>query len=253
MDDPFGISINSLTACQYGMDVQQQSAGSPYHSSTHFSGFDEHSPKAHFHGVHEISFDAGRRRKKEKKSKPRNPSPYNLFMSREVKRIKSENPKLDHRIAFKKAANNWAKSPHNCSNQRMSIFGPGVNGHTVKQEVEPPAQVAEMATTDILRSSPLYHDDAGNTTIQEVSKDSCEDERDTPSVCEGNGNAISAPEHESSVSHLKRVLETALPDMCQVKRIKTDAPTQSVQSVLMGVQEDSSSVAIPDYRLDSPI
>lgn len=122
-DDQSGRGHAAYT--QYTANMQALSAGSPYHSTTHFSGFDEHSPNTHFQSMHDTTYDGGRKKKKEKKSKPRNPSPYNLFMSREVKRIKAENPKLDHRVAFKQAANNWAKSPHNCSNQRMNVFGPG--------------------------------------------------------------------------------------------------------------------------------
>eukprot|EP00210_Caulerpa_lentillifera_P001347 g1296.t1 len=57
--------------------------------------------------------------KREKSNRMRNPSPYNHFMSHEVKRIKSANPLLDHKEAFKMAANNWAKSPNNCNNRRM--------------------------------------------------------------------------------------------------------------------------------------
>lgn len=35
-------------------------------------------------------------------------------MSREVKRIKAENPEVDHRKAFRMAAGNWARSPTGC-------------------------------------------------------------------------------------------------------------------------------------------
>lgn len=131
---------------QYSSSMQPLSAGSPYHSTTHFSGFDEHSPNAHFQGMHNNSFDTIRKKKKEKKSKPRNPSPYNLFMSREVKRIKADNPKLDHRVAFKQAANNWAKSPHNCSNQRMNMFGPSAVPAS-KPEVSTEVQEAETPSS----------------------------------------------------------------------------------------------------------
>ncbi|GMH40088.1 hypothetical protein BSKO_07992 [Bryopsis sp. KO-2023] len=109
----------------HASDLQPHSAGSPY-SSTHFGGFDEHSPKHFNQGIRENRFGAVRRKKKDKTgTKPRNPSPYNLFMSREVKRIKSEHPDLDHREAFKQAASNWAKSPNNCSNQRTPVIASG--------------------------------------------------------------------------------------------------------------------------------
>lgn len=59
--------------------------------------------------------------KKQKSTKPRNPSPYNMFMSQEVKHIKATNPTVDHKEAFKMAASNWAKSPNNCSNRRLQL------------------------------------------------------------------------------------------------------------------------------------
>eukprot|EP00292_Cryptomonas_paramecium_P027098 CAMPEP_0113714852 /NCGR_PEP_ID=MMETSP0038_2-20120614/32885_1 /TAXON_ID=2898 /ORGANISM="Cryptomonas paramecium" /LENGTH=61 /DNA_ID=CAMNT_0000641951 /DNA_START=12 /DNA_END=197 /DNA_ORIENTATION=- /assembly_acc=CAM_ASM_000170 len=36
-------------------------------------------------------------------------SPYNVFMKEELARLKKENPKLDHKEAFKQAAANWSK------------------------------------------------------------------------------------------------------------------------------------------------
>lgn len=69
--------------------------------------------------------------KKQKTSKVRHPSPYNMFMSQEVKRIKAVDPSIDHKEAFKTAASNWAKSPHNCSNRRMpSPFKPSSSNST---------------------------------------------------------------------------------------------------------------------------
>eukprot|EP00210_Caulerpa_lentillifera_P008607 g8211.t1 len=58
--------------------------------------------------------------KKQKSTKPRNPSPYNMFMSQEVKHIKAMNPKVDHKEAFKMAASNWAKCPNSCTIRRES-------------------------------------------------------------------------------------------------------------------------------------
>jgi hypothetical protein len=40
------------------------------------------------------------------KKAPRDPSPYNLFMKKELSRVKASNPKLDHKEAFKVAAGN---------------------------------------------------------------------------------------------------------------------------------------------------
>ena len=38
--------------------------------------------------------------------KARQPSPYNNFMKKELAKVKKDNPKLDHKEAFKVAANN---------------------------------------------------------------------------------------------------------------------------------------------------
>lgn len=63
------------------------------------------------------SKSAAKTRKKasDKGDRPRDPSPYNLFMREEVKRIKLDQPDVDHKVAFKQAANNWAKSPLNAT------------------------------------------------------------------------------------------------------------------------------------------
>lgn len=49
----------------------------------------------------------GGKRKKKAASKKRGLSDYNKFMKTEIKKVKSENPKLTHQEAFKKAAGNW--------------------------------------------------------------------------------------------------------------------------------------------------
>ena len=38
------------------------------------------------------------------------PTSYNLFMKKEIQRVKKNNPALDHKEAFKQAANNWSKN-----------------------------------------------------------------------------------------------------------------------------------------------
>ena len=43
----------------------------------------------------------------------RQPSPYNMFMSQEIHRVKAANPGIDHKEAFKMAAANWKDSPAN--------------------------------------------------------------------------------------------------------------------------------------------
>merc|ERR1740130_470168 len=55
--------------------------------------------------------------KKEKKEKvPRAPSAYNIFMKSEIAKVKKADPKLDHKLAFTKAAGGWATSKANPKN-----------------------------------------------------------------------------------------------------------------------------------------
>jgi len=66
-----------------------------------------------------------------KRDRPvRHASPYNRFMSQEVKRIKAENPEVDHREAFKMAASNWARSPTACQKATED------RRHAAQQEME---------------------------------------------------------------------------------------------------------------------
>lgn len=44
-----------------------------------------------------------------KKRGTRKQSPYNKFMKIEIKKVKKENPSMDHKDAFKLAASNWSK------------------------------------------------------------------------------------------------------------------------------------------------
>lgn len=50
------------------------------------------------------------------KEPPRALSAYNVFMKSEVQRVKTENPQLPHREAFKMAAERWQASPMNPQN-----------------------------------------------------------------------------------------------------------------------------------------
>jgi hypothetical protein len=54
--------------------------------------------------------------------KPREPSPYNVFIREEIPRLKEEHPELNHKEAFKAAAKNWAHSP---INTRSAAYIPG--------------------------------------------------------------------------------------------------------------------------------
>ena len=44
-----------------------------------------------------------------KPRKPRAPSAYNIFMKKEMSKIKKENPGIAHQSAFRKAAKAWKK------------------------------------------------------------------------------------------------------------------------------------------------
>merc|ERR1711998_648040 len=48
-------------------------------------------------------------KKDAKEKKPRPPSAYNLFMKKELDKLKKSHPKLDHKERFKMAAGNWSK------------------------------------------------------------------------------------------------------------------------------------------------
>ena len=58
--------------------------------------------------------NGGKKAQKAKKAKKANgakkPTPYNLFMKKEIQRVKKNDPTLDHKEAFKQAANNWSKN-----------------------------------------------------------------------------------------------------------------------------------------------
>ena len=45
-----------------------------------------------------------------KPKRTRKPTAYNMYMSEEVRRLKAENPEIDHKVAFKQAAQNWRNS-----------------------------------------------------------------------------------------------------------------------------------------------
>lgn len=39
--------------------------------------------------------------------KPRKPSEFNLFVGSEIKKVKAEFPKMEHKLAFSKAVERW--------------------------------------------------------------------------------------------------------------------------------------------------
>ncbi|PIA19488.1 hypothetical protein COEREDRAFT_36951, partial [Coemansia reversa NRRL 1564] len=53
----------------------------------------------------------------EKRGKP-NSSPYHVFFQKELKRIKTENPTMSHKDAFKQAGLSWRTSPQNPKNRK---------------------------------------------------------------------------------------------------------------------------------------
>ena len=69
--------------------------------------------------------DAARPKKLPRRErKPREPSPYNVFIREEIPRLKQKDPSLNHREAFKAAARNWAHSPLNL---RSAAYAPAAN------------------------------------------------------------------------------------------------------------------------------
>ncbi|KAJ1725402.1 hypothetical protein LPJ53_000440 [Coemansia erecta] len=59
----------------------------------------------------------GRSAKTSKRGKANN-SPYNVFFTRELKRLKAENPEMPHKEAFTQAALNWRTSSENPKNKK---------------------------------------------------------------------------------------------------------------------------------------
>ncbi|KAF0393708.1 YABBY domain-containing protein [Gigaspora margarita] len=65
--------------------------------------------------------------KTETKSKPKAeakekkpPTVYNLYVQKQLPKLKAENPGLDHKAAFKLVAEAWAKSSENPKNKIQS-------------------------------------------------------------------------------------------------------------------------------------
>lgn len=55
--------------------------------------------------------NGGKKAQKAKKANgAKKPTPYNLFMKKEIQRVKKNDPTLEHKEAFKQAANNWSKN-----------------------------------------------------------------------------------------------------------------------------------------------
>ncbi|ORY96562.1 hypothetical protein BCR43DRAFT_524632 [Syncephalastrum racemosum] len=48
---------------------------------------------------------------------PRKMTAYNLYMKTQVPKVKTENPELSHKEAFKLAASSWSTSPDNPKNK----------------------------------------------------------------------------------------------------------------------------------------
>mmetsp|Transcript_63757 Transcript_63757/g.150893 ORF Transcript_63757/g.150893 Transcript_63757/m.150893 type:complete len:262 (-) Transcript_63757:94-879(-) len=84
-----------------------------------------------------------RRKKKEKKERPpRQPTPYNLFIKSELAKVKSEQPHLSHREAFRLASKRWASSSENpkCGEHAAA---PAITSGAAPTAQPPPAVSAE--------------------------------------------------------------------------------------------------------------
>ena len=67
-------------------------------------------------------------KKPKRERKPRDPSPYNVFIREEIPRLKAENPTMTHRDAFKTAARNWAGSSLNMRSAAYVMPAPVLGG-----------------------------------------------------------------------------------------------------------------------------
>ena len=70
-------------------------------------------------------FDTSTAKPAKRPRKPREPSPYNVFIREEIPRLKARDPELSHKEAFKAAARNWADSP---LNTRSAAYDPASAG-----------------------------------------------------------------------------------------------------------------------------
>jgi len=91
-------------------------------------------------------------------------------MSREVKRIKAENPEVDHRRAFRMAAGNWARSPTGCQRHltesgttQISADQRSMSSVGESNEVSPP-QLPESSRVNSASSINLWN--GGMTTTK---------------------------------------------------------------------------------------
>ena len=62
--------------------------------------------------------------------KPRAPSEYNIFMKKEIKKLKISHPDLDHKVRFKMAAGNWSKCKGGCGHVTDSDATDNESGET---------------------------------------------------------------------------------------------------------------------------
>ncbi|KAJ1862604.1 hypothetical protein LPJ73_000713 [Coemansia sp. RSA 2703] len=116
----------------------------------------------------------GRSAKTSKRGKANN-SPYNVFFTRELKRIKAENPEMPHKEAFTQAALNWKTSPENPKNKKtdgsVSTAAPDVapNKTTVANKLTPATAttVSEAIAADVTAATvpePVRNADSTTTT-----------------------------------------------------------------------------------------
>ena len=76
-------------------------------------------------------FDTSTAKPAKRPRKPREPSPYNVFIREEIPRLKARDPELSHKEAFKAAARNWADSP---LNTRSAAYDPASAGGFAEAE-----------------------------------------------------------------------------------------------------------------------
>ncbi|KAJ1816588.1 hypothetical protein LPJ56_002307 [Coemansia sp. RSA 2599] len=88
-------------------------------------------------------------------------SPYNVFFTRELKRLKEQNPEMSHKDAFKQAGLNWRTSPENPKNKTSANANANVGANTSANASAPASAPAPTKSKNIVTP-------ATATTIEEA-------------------------------------------------------------------------------------
>ncbi|KAJ1644313.1 hypothetical protein LPJ64_003982, partial [Coemansia asiatica] len=89
----------------------------------------------------------GRSVKGNKRGKKASNSPYNVFFTRELKRLKEQNPEMSHKDAFKQAGLNWRTSLENPKNKSKASAVSASDGPVPGPSANAPAPLVNKNAT----------------------------------------------------------------------------------------------------------